>query len=251
LPCLSNFYLDILNEVVGIFVAFIILIFWFSALGFALTQVHLSAVVDVFPYLGLILIIQFLHMGLFMTVHDACHGSVAPGNAKLNLWIGRLFAFLYAGFSFDYINQKHHDHHRFSGTDLDPDFHAQGKPSFFFWVFRFLKQYITVKQILIMCGVAQILMHGFHLPEINVLTFWALPSVLSSLQLFYFGTYLPHRKSRHYQFEDAHHTRNFSIPKFLSLVSCYHFGAFHHTHHKSPGTPWFFLPKKQSSSSPS
>ena len=85
----------------GIFVAFIILISWFSALGFALTQVHLSAVVDVFPYLWLILIIQFLHMGLFMTVHDACHGSVAPGNAKLNLWIGRLFAFLYAGFSFD------------------------------------------------------------------------------------------------------------------------------------------------------
>lgn len=225
----------------GIFVAFLILISWLSALSFAFTQVQLRSSADFIQHLWLLFLIQFLHVGLFMTVHDACHGSVAPGRPHTNLWIGRLFAFLYAGFSFDFISRKHHQHHQFSGTDLDPDFHSG---SFFPWLFRFLKQYVTLKQVLIMSGVAQVLIHGLKFPEQNVLLFWALPSVLSSLQLFYFGTYLPHRRSLKTPFVDRHQTQNFSVPFLFSLISCYHFGAFHHNHHKSPQTPWFSLGKK-------
>jgi beta-carotene ketolase (CrtW type) len=228
----------------GVYVAFFVLTSWLFALGLALTQVQLNNPSDVLNFLWLIVIIQFLYIGLFITVHDACHGSVAPGHPKFNLWVGRTFAFFYAGFNFDRLAKKHHAHHIHSGTDLDPDFHAPGKDHFFFWLLRFLGQYVTLRQILTMCLVAQILMHGLKVPEINVFAFWVAPSVLSSLQLFYFGTYLPHRKMSTQAFNDHHHTRNISIPYLLSLISCYHFGAFHHNHHRKPQRPWFHLPQK-------
>jgi hypothetical protein len=41
----------------------------------------------------------------------------------------------------------------------------------------------------------------------NLLLFWALPSILSSLQLFYFGTYLPHRHEEA-EFADEHRARS-------------------------------------------
>ena len=115
-----------------------------------------------------------------------------------------------------------------------------------FWLFRFFKTYVSFKQILIMCTVAQILMHGFNFAEINVFTFWVAPSLLSSLQLFYFGTYLPHRKINAVRFADHHHARNSNTGFISSLISCYHFGTHHLTHHKQPGVPWYRLPKNSS-----
>ena len=230
----------------GILVAITILICWFLALGFGLAGVNLSGPQDIFKFLGLVLVIQFLYVGLFITVHDACHGSVAPGNPKLNLWIGRIFAAMYAGISFDRLKKKHHQHHQHSGTALDPDFHGENQSSFAFWLFRFFKTYVSFKQILIMCTVAQILMHGFNFAEINVFTFWVAPSLLSSLQLFYFGTYLPHRKINAVRFADHHHARNSNTGFISSLISCYHFGTHHLTHHKQPGVPWYRLPKNSS-----
>jgi len=215
---------------------------WSAVLITALTQVQLNTWPEAISYLWLILLIQFLYMGLFITVHDACHGSVAPDQPRINLWVGRIFSVLYAGFSFDRLKLKHHQHHQFSGTFQDPDFHPENQPSFFPWLINFFKQYVSLWQILLMSLFAQILFHVFHLPEINVFTFWVLPSVLSSLQLFYFGTYLPHKKNQNQDFQDHHRTRNKSLPKAWSFLSCYHFGAFHHNHHRSPGTPWYQLP---------
>jgi beta-carotene ketolase (CrtW type) len=70
--------------------------------------------------------------------------------------------------------------------------------------------------------------------------FWVLPLVLSSLQLFLFGTYLPHRGG------DAgpsgrHAVRSLGYPHLLSLLACYHFG-YHAEHHAHPAVPWFRLP---------
>jgi beta-carotene ketolase (CrtW type) len=228
----------------GIFLALSILICWFLALGFGLVGVQLTGVSDIVNYLGLVLIIQFLYVGLFITVHDACHGSVAPGRPQVNLWVGRIFSSFYAGLSFDRLKKKHLQHHQFSGTDLDPDFHDKNNSSFVFWLIRFYKNYITFKQIIMMCFVAQILMHGFHFAEINVFTFWVAPSLLSSLQLFYFGTYLPHRKRKMELFADHHHARNSSHGFIRSLLTCYHFGTYHLVHHKLPKLAWFELPKK-------
>ena len=246
MSCLINSYLAILVRVIGIFVAFSILMTWLIALTLALTQVQISGVYGILHHAWLVLFIQLLYVGLFITVHDACHGSVSPKYPLINLWIGRAFAFLYAGLSFDTLQKKHAKHHQHSGTYLDPDFHEKGRDSFIFWLFKFLKQYVNLRQILIMCGFAQILIHGFNLAEINVFTFWVAPSLLSSLQLFYFGTYLPHRKFKNTFFVDRHHTRNFAIPFMASLVSCYHFGAFHHRHHLVPKVPWFQLSKNKS-----
>lgn len=226
----------------GIFSAFSIFVLWLTALTLAFTRVHLASPHEILKYIWLILLIQFLYVGLFITIHDACHGTVAPGKPRFNLWLGRIFAFLYGGLSFDMLKKKHSQHHDFSGTTTDPDFHAPEKASFMAWITRFFKNYISLKQILLMCGVAQIFMHVLNIPEINVLAFWAAPSILSIFQLFYFGTYLPHRKSESGAFADQHRTRNFSISYAASWLSCYHFGAHHHTHHLYPAVPWFQLP---------
>jgi beta-carotene/zeaxanthin 4-ketolase len=74
----------------------------------------------------------------------------------------------------------------------------------------------------------------------NVLLFWALPALLSALQLFTFGTYLPHRPAPP-GFADRHNARSNDYPWLVSLLTCFHFG-YHHEHHLSPGTPWWRLP---------
>jgi beta-carotene ketolase (CrtW type) len=74
------------------------------------------------------------------------------------------------------------------------------------------------------------------LPEQNLIMFWVLPSLLSTLQLFYFGTYLPH-KGEH---QNIHHSKTQSKNHLWAFLSCYFFG-YHYEHHNSPGTPWWKL----------
>jgi beta-carotene ketolase (CrtW type) len=66
------------------------------------------------------------------------------------------------------------------------------------------------------------------------------PALLSSLQLFYFGTYLPHRPGPD-AFTDHHRARSNGYSEWLSLLTCFHFG-YHHEHHRAPGEPWWRLP---------
>ena len=70
--------------------------------------------------------------------------------------------------------------------------------------------------------------------------FWALPSLLASLQLFYFGTYLPHRRDET-PFLDPHQARSNGYSYLASLATCFHFG-YHHEHHADPSVPWWRLP---------
>ena len=71
----------------------------------------------------------------------------------------------------------------------------------------------------------------------------ALPAILSSVQLFTFGTFLPHRHEEA-PFVDAHRSRTNDFGWLASLLTCFHFG-YHHEHHLSPGTPWWALPAKR------
>ncbi len=48
--------------------------------------------------LPIIAVQTWLCVGLFIVAHDAMHGSLAPGQAKLNRLVGRLALLLYAGF---------------------------------------------------------------------------------------------------------------------------------------------------------
>ena len=79
---------------------------------------------------------------------------------------------------------------------------------------------------------------GFGVPIESMWCCWITPQVLSTIQLFYFGTYLPHRGT----FEpDSFPARSNSYPSWLSLVTCFHFG-YHFEHHKYPYIPWWYLP---------
>jgi beta-carotene ketolase (CrtW type) len=75
----------------------------------------------------------------------------------------------------------------------------------------------------------------------SVLVFFAVPGWLSALQLFVFGTYLPHR-TPHGGHTDPHNARSNPYPVWLSFLTCYHFG-YHEEHHHHPRVPWWRLPQ--------
>jgi beta-carotene ketolase (CrtW type) len=79
------------------------------------------------------------------------------------------------------------------------------------------------------------------LRSVNVPVFWILPLVLSSFQLFLFGTYLPHRHDGR-QGEHNQAVQSLRWSHLLSLLACYHFG-YHREHHAFPAVPWFRLPQ--------
>jgi beta-carotene ketolase (CrtW type) len=77
---------------------------------------------------------------------------------------------------------------------------------------------------------------------LNVLLFCTLPLLLSSLQLFVFGTYLPHRGQRLPQRRP--HADSLELAPWLSLLACFHFG-YHREHHDAPTLAWFELPAQR------
>ncbi len=195
----------------------------------------------------LVLSICWLNVGLFIVAHDAMHGSLAPGLPKVNLWTGRLALAVYAGFSFDRLRAKHFEHHRNPGTSADPDFSADHPTAFWPWYLAFFRQYFGWRELVVLTALVG-LYTLVGAPYPNLLLFWALPTILSSLQLFYFGTFLPHRSGAE-PFGDRHRARNSDYGRLVSLLTCFHFG-YHHEHHRSPATPWWRLPAERLSSAP-
>ena len=190
----------------------------------------------------LIATICWINVGLFIIAHDAMHGSLAPGRPAVNRAFGRVALALYAGFSFDALLDKHMDHHRTPGTAEDPDFSADHPRSFWPWYAAFFTRYFGLRQLAILSAVTlALLLLGVGFAKL--LLFWALPAILSSLQLFYFGTYLPHRHEDS-SFADDHRARTNQFSWLASLLSCFHFG-YHHEHHLAPHVPWWRLPAER------
>lgn len=189
----------------------------------------------------LILLQCWLSVGLFIVAHDCMHGSLAPGRPGINAAIGRTMLLLYAGFWFDALLAKHADHHRNPGTALDPDFNADAPTRFWPWYRRFLLEYFGWSQLATIALVLTVETQVLGASLANALLFWALPAILSSLQLFAFGTYLPHRHGRG-GFADDHRARSSDFSWLGSLLTCFHFG-YHHEHHLRPGVPWWGLPR--------
>jgi beta-carotene/zeaxanthin 4-ketolase len=188
----------------------------------------------------LIAVQAWLSTGLFITAHDAMHGSLAPGRPRLNRAIGTLCLALYAGLSYRALATSHAAHHRSPGTAADPDFHAPEPTRLLPWFAAFFRSYYTHAQILRITAAALLyLLIGASL--VNIAIFWAVPALLALGQLFYFGTYLPHRHEAE-AFADEHRARSSALSPLASLLTCFHFGGYHHEHHLSPGTPWWALP---------
>ncbi len=181
-----------------------------------------------------------LFTGLFITVHDSMHGSITPGNPGINKAIGSISIFFYALFSYRKLKKKHMQHHRYPGTLKDPDYHDGKKKGFLLWYLKFLKEYLSLYQIFGMAIIFNILFFIIGLKWSNLILFWIIPSLGSTLQLFYFGTYLPHREPEG-GYINRYHAISSDFPYFISLLTCYHFG-YHLEHHKYPYVQWWRLP---------
>lgn len=181
--------------------------------------------------------LTWLSSGLFIIAHDAMHGAVVPGWPRVNRWIGTVMLALYAGFSWRRLIVKHMAHHRHPGTEDDPDF-GEGGP--LRWYIGFVRTYFGLREALVLT--VAVLLYAWALgPRWPYVVFWSLPSILASMQLFIFGTWLPHRPG-HDAFPDRHNARSTRLSKSLSLLSCFHFGGYHHEHHLHPSVPWWQLP---------
>ncbi len=212
----------------GVFVALTVIICWAFCIIF-LMQVMVdftSPLIYVF-----VLIQMHLYTGLFITAHDAMHGTVLPGNKKVNFIFGQICTALYAAFPFYKLKNKHFKHHQFVHTTQDPDYN---EGNFIRWYASFIGQYLSWWQIVFMAIVFNVL--KLYIPQQNLLIFWVLPSLLSTLQLFYFGTYIPHKGEHNNVYQSKSQVKN----HVTAFFSCYFFG-YHFEHHHSPATPWWRL----------
>jgi beta-carotene/zeaxanthin 4-ketolase len=224
----------------GVVVAFIIISVW--AIGTSLLWTKVDT--DRLPLWCLLLAIlwqAFLYTGLFITAHDAMHGAVAPKHPALNRAIGQFSLFAYGMFSFDNMLKKHWQHHHHPASDLDPDFHNGKFTNPIGWYFYFMCRYWNWKRFILQVSVYHFLHLVGGISEPNLMLFWIVPALLGSLQLFYFGTYLPHSEPVG-GYQDKFRAQSSYRPLWWSFITCYHFG-YHHEHHRYPHLAWWQLPK--------
>ncbi|MEB3322247.1 MAG: fatty acid desaturase [Synechococcaceae cyanobacterium] len=228
-------------------------------IGFAALLLPLWGITLMVPLLGsspaaietpagmvaLVLLRTFLHTGLFIVAHDALHRSLLPRRPLLNDAIGRLALLLYAFLPYERCRANHLLHHHRPGERQDPDFHDGRRRDPLRWYLRFLGGYLNPGQLcallVVWCLLLLVVSGGNPLGGAARFGIVAiLPLVLSSMQLFFFGTYLPHRQSG----ADAgpHRVGTSALPPWLSLLTCYHFG-YHREHHLAPDVAWYGLPR--------
>lgn len=223
----------------GLIAALLIIMLWLAGL-----IVFLSMDLNSVPWyvaVAAFMVQTFLYVGLFITAHDAMHGLLYPQNLRLNNFIGSLAVFMYALFSYKNLKAKHWEHHKYPASEKDPDYHNGKKSDFFSWYFRFMTRYLKWWQILGMAAIFNVLHLALNVPVTNLVIFWALPAIASTWQLFYFGTYLPHREPEQ-GYNNRHHSTSNDYPVFISFITCYHFG-YHLEHHEFPYVQWWKLPK--------
>ena len=227
---------------VGVSLSAAIVVVWLAIHITGIFFWHWTAVT--IPLAIVMVIIQtWLSTGLFIVAHDSMHGALAPDRPRLNRAIGAACLSLYACLSYATLLPHHHLHHKETGRAGDPDFHG-GDPSLAGWFLQFFKNYYSHGQIVRITVMALIYTMVFGAPLGNIVIFWALPALGAVAQLFVFGTWLPHRE-REAPFADAHRAHSIDLGPVLSLLTCFHFGGYHHEHHLSPGTPWWALPSRR------
>lgn len=222
----------------GLAIAVTIIALWIISLIFLMSQ---SVTLSSLGWIPWAMLWQtFLYTGLFITAHDAMHGAVYSQRPKINHAIGSLALKLYGLFSYRELLEKHHYHHRHPATELDPDFHDGIHQNLFSWYFFFMKNYWSWPRLLALILLFHSCYFLFQIPHVNLTLFWAIPSLLSSVQLFFFGTYLTHREPEG-GYKNPHRSVTNSLPLLLSFLTCYHFG-YHREHHEYPHLAWWQLP---------
>ncbi|MEM8504697.1 MAG: fatty acid desaturase [Cyanobacteria bacterium P01_D01_bin.1] len=226
---------------VSISIASLIVFLWLLTAYIALFALPDAKNLSAVAVLTAIVVRSFLHTGLFILAHDAMHGTLMPAYPKVNDWAGRIILRMYSFLSFDMMQAYHHQHHRTPAQSTDPDFYLGG---FWPWYFNFMRVYIQGGQgWTIFWGMSaffypMVLFMG--VPVLNAALFWLLPQAISSWQLFYFGTYRPHKWPAEGH-TNIHRANSSSATPLLSFFSCYHFD-YHWEHHEYPHLPWYKLP---------
>ncbi|MEH1819379.1 MAG: beta-carotene ketolase CrtW [Nostoc sp.] len=223
----------------GLFIAIVIVSVWVISLSLLLPlDISKSKLWMLLPSIAWQ---TFLYTGLFITSHDAMHGVVFPQNSKINHFIGTLTLSLYGLLPYQKLLKKHWLHHNNPATQRDPDFHNGKYKNFLAWYLHFMKGYWSWGQIIALMIIYNFVKNILHIPSDNLNYFWVYPSLLSSLQLFYFGTFLPHSEPKA-GYIQPHCAQTISRPIWWSFITCYHFG-YHEEHHEYPHIPWWQLPE--------
>ena len=232
------------SKLLGLAIAGIIIAAWsltlFLGLGLEVNQ-H-----EPLELIGFVLIRAFLHTGLFIVAHDAMHTSLFPRSTFVNDLVGRICLFLYGGLSYQFCRHNHQLHHRAPETCLDPDFLSSTAQSPFLWYIKFLRTYLHRNQFIILgltwaslfASVAFRVSNSFLI----LLLVCVLPMFISSLQLFIFGTWLPHRHLSVPNPLNSVSPRSLPLHPFITFAACYHF-SYHWEHHTFPSVPWYQLPR--------
>jgi beta-carotene ketolase (CrtW type) len=226
----------------GLGLALLLLVGWgvsgLSLLNSSLAQWPLWLVVSA------VALRTLLQTGLFIIGHDAMHGVLLPKHPRSNHAVGACALGLYAGLAYGACRQKHQRHHRCTASSSDPDFHPDPAAGPVRWYLRFMAGYLSPWQMGRLLGGWGLLALLFSPSNpsswVNLLLFCTVPLLLSSLQLFLFGTYLPHRRQR--SGRSGMTPDSLDWPAWLSLLACFHFG-YHREHHDHPELAWFELPR--------
>lgn len=166
------------------------------------------------------------YVGLFIISHDVHHKK---NPSFLEEKLGQISLFCYGGFRLEDFSAKHQLHHLYPGDKLrDPDFSEQ---NILFWYLKFMISYVSLPQIANEYLLFQLSLK-LNINLDNLILFWIMPVILSSIQLFFYGTYLVHEKEGNIY--------NTKLPKIINTLTCYNFGN-HSTHHQFPQLNWYEL----------
>jgi beta-carotene/zeaxanthin 4-ketolase len=239
------------QAMIGLTLAAAMFAVWIGVHGWAMFGLRLEGAT--WALVPVIFALQcWLSVGMFIVAHDAMHGSLAPGQPRVNGAIGAVILFLYAGFAWRRMRDAHFAHHRAVGSAGDPDFNADNPRDFWPWYMLFLKRYFGWQSMAFVWSVVLTYFFILDVPPENIALLYGFPAIASSFQLFYFGTYRPHRHEGESQgeggggagaFPDQHNARTNDYGTLASLLTCFHFG-YHHEHHLAPSVPWWGLPAR-------
>lgn len=220
----------------------LILLLWLGSLAavLLLDPIHLTP-----PWwVAAVLLRTWLHTGLFIVAHDAMHGLLLPGRPRANHRMGTLALALYGALDYGHCRRNHALHHHRPASAGDPDFLRDPGDGALRWYLQFMVGYLTWKQMTLLlagwggliAGLGLIQPISLQQASLRMLMGCTLPLLLSSMQLFVVGTYLPHRR------HSSDGPTSLAWPGLLSLLACYHFG-YHREHHEQPDLAWFELPE--------
>jgi beta-carotene/zeaxanthin 4-ketolase len=226
----------------GLGLAALILLLWLGSLP-AILLVDLTCLAAPLALVA-VLVRTLLQTGLFIVAHDAMHGLLMPRRPRANHQLGAIALALYGALGYGRCRRNHDLHHQRPASASDPDFHRDPGDGALLWYLQFMAGYLTPRQMALLLSGWGGLAAGLWLTQaipwqqagLRVLLGCTLPLLLSSLQLFVVGTYLPHRR------HGSDGPISLAWPSWLSLLACYHFG-YHREHHEQPGLAWFELPQ--------